>query len=44
MRFDEKKREELRGRYGVGSNKVVAFVGNVIPVKNVRQAFEAISE
>ena len=35
MRFDEKKREELRGRYGVGSNKVVAFVGNVIPVKNV---------
>lgn len=34
-KYDEKKRNELREKYGVENCKTVAFVGNVIPVKNV---------
>lgn len=35
VRFDEKKRAELREKYGIVNKKVVAFVGNLIPVKNI---------
>ncbi len=33
--YDNQKRAELRNKYGVETNKVVAFAGNVISVKNV---------
>lgn len=35
LKYDESKRETLRQKLGVGGRKVVAFVGNVISVKNV---------
>lgn len=34
-RYDEDKREQFREKYGVKDQKVVAFVGNLVPVKNV---------
>ena len=33
--YDKQIRKELRDKYGVGTNKVVAFAGNVVSVKNV---------
>lgn len=34
QKFDSNKRKELRQHYGVADKKVVAFVGNLFPVKN----------
>lgn len=34
FKYSEEKRSELRKKYGVDSCKVVAFVGNIIDVKN----------
>ena len=33
-KYNEAKRYELREKYHVGTNKVVAFVGNLVPIKN----------
>ena len=33
-RFDEKKRQELRDAYNVKGKKVIAFVGNLVSLKN----------
>ena len=35
VKYDEVKRRAIRQKYGILDNKVVAFVGNVISVKNV---------
>lgn len=36
VRYESVKRMDLREKYHVGENKVVAFVGNLVPVKNVK--------
>lgn len=35
MKYNEEKRHDLRQKFGVVNKKVVAFVGNLIPIKNV---------
>lgn len=35
VRFDEDRRKELKVKFGVENSRVVAFVGNLIPIKNV---------
>ena len=35
VRYDTNKRNKLREKYGIGTNKVIAFAGNLVPVKNV---------
>lgn len=35
IKYDDKKKDELRKKCGVVGKKVVAFVGNLVPVKNV---------
>ena len=35
VKFDSHKREELRNQYGVKQSRVLAFAGNLIPIKNV---------
>lgn len=35
VRYDDRKRVQLRMEKGVGGKKVVAFVGNMVPAKNV---------
>lgn len=35
FRFDDEIREKLKVKYGVEKSRVVAFVGNLIPIKNV---------